>query len=57
MDLIYEKEIIEQKIIDLEEIIREWAQKYLDTTDKQKLIQTNHEKLVNNLKRQYKCKK
>ena len=46
--------MLEMKVIDLEETIREWAQRYLDTTDKQKLIQTNHEKLVNNLKRQYK---
>ncbi|CAF0888214.1 unnamed protein product [Adineta ricciae] len=54
IDLIHDKEILELKIIDLEETIREWAQRYLDTTDKQKLIQANHEKLVNNLKRQYK---
>ncbi|UJR22821.1 hypothetical protein I4U23_025851 [Adineta vaga] len=54
IDLIHDKEMLELKIIDLEETTREWMQKYLDTTDKQKLIQVNHEKLINNLKRQYK---
>ncbi|CAF0908578.1 unnamed protein product, partial [Rotaria sordida] len=54
IDLIHEKEILEQKILDLEETIREWARKFIDIADKQKLIQVNHENLLNNLKRQYK---
>jgi macrodomain Ter protein organizer (MatP/YcbG family) len=57
VDLINEKDILEQKILDLEQNIREWAQKFLDATDKQKLLQINHEHLLNNIKRQYKCKK
>ncbi len=56
VDLIHEKEILEQKILDLEQTTREWAQKFLDATDKQKLLQTNHEHLLHNIKRQYKCK-
>ena len=56
LDLIHEKEGLEHKIFDLEHTAREWAQKYLDATDKQKLIQTNHENLLNNIKRQYKRK-
>lgn len=55
IDLVHEKEVLEQKVIDLEATIREWAQKFIDISDKQKLMQTNHENIVNNLKRQYKC--
>ncbi len=56
LDLVHEKEILEHKIFDLEQTAREWAQKFVDATDKQKLIQTNHENLLNNIKRQYKRK-
>ena len=56
MDLIHEREILEEKIVDLERTTREWAQKFVDATDKQKLIQINHEHLLNNIKRQYRCK-
>ncbi|CAF1301786.1 unnamed protein product [Adineta steineri] len=54
IDLLHDKETLELKIIDLEESARKWAQKFVETTDKQKLIQTNHEKLLSNLKRQHK---
>ncbi|CAF2956264.1 unnamed protein product, partial [Rotaria sp. Silwood2] len=54
IDLIHEKEVLEQKVIDSEETIREWARKFIDIADKQKLIQANHENLLNNVKRQYK---
>ncbi|CAF3309074.1 unnamed protein product [Rotaria socialis] len=54
IDLIHEREVLEQKVIDLEETIREWAQKFIDISDKQKLMQANHENLLKNLKRQYK---
>lgn len=53
MDLIHDREMLEQKVTDLEESTREWSRKYLDVVEKQKLMQTNHEQLVNNLKRQY----
>ena len=40
----------------MEALTREWAQKYITTTDSQKLMQTNHVNMMNNLKQQYKCK-
>ncbi|CAF3879009.1 unnamed protein product [Rotaria sp. Silwood2] len=54
MDLIHEKEELEHKILDLETAAREWAQKFINTTDNQKLMQTNHANMLNNLKQQYK---
>jgi len=56
IDLIHEKEELEHKITDLESTTREWAQKFINTTDNQKLMQTNHANMMNNLKQQYKCK-
>ena len=54
IDLIHEKEELEQKVLDLEATTREWAQKFVTTTDNQKLMQTNHVNMLNNLKQQYK---
>ncbi|CAF3906000.1 unnamed protein product [Rotaria sordida] len=54
MDLIHEKEELEHKVLDLEATAREWAQKFVNTTDNQKLMQSNHANLINNLKQQYK---
>lgn len=56
MDLIHEKEQLEHKVADLEATVREWAQKFVTTTDNQKLMQANHANMTNNLKQQYKCK-
>jgi hypothetical protein len=56
VDLCHEKEKLEHKITDLESTTREWAQKYINTADNQKLMQTNHANMMNNLKQQYKCK-
>lgn len=56
MDLCHEKEELEHKVVDLESATREWAQKFVNTTDNQKLMQTNHANMMNNLKQQYKCK-
>ena len=56
IDLIYEKETLEEKVADLEHTIREWAQKFIDMADKQKSIQVNHESLIISTRRQYKCK-
>ena len=39
---------------DLEETTREWAQKFINTSDNQKLLQTNHAHMMNNLRQQ--CK-
>lgn len=52
LDLIHEKEVLEEKILQREQTIREWAQKFIEAIDKQKLIQTNYENL---LQQQYKC--
>ena len=41
---------------DLEGATREWAQKFVNTTDNQRLMQGNHANMMNNLKQQYKCK-
>ncbi len=57
IDLCHEKEELEHKITDLEAATREWAQKYVNTTDNQKLMHTNHANMMNNLKQQYKCKR
>ncbi|CAF3073934.1 unnamed protein product [Rotaria socialis] len=54
IDLIHEKEELEHKVLDLEAATREWAQKFVTTTDNQKLMQTNHGNMLNNLKQQYK---
>ncbi|CAF0778826.1 unnamed protein product [Adineta ricciae] len=54
IDLIHEKEELENKLADMEALTREWAQKYVTTTDSQKLMQTNHANMMNNLKQQYK---
>lgn len=56
MDLIHEKEELENRVVDLEALTREWAQKFVTATDNQKLMQTNHGNLMNNIKQQYKCK-
>jgi len=56
IDLVHEKEELEHKITDIESTTREWAQKFINTTDNQKLMQTNHSNMMNNLKQQYKCK-
>ncbi|CAF3807694.1 unnamed protein product [Rotaria sp. Silwood1] len=54
IDLIHEKEELEHKVLDLEATVREWAQKFVNTTDNQKLMQTNHANMMNNVKQQYK---
>lgn len=54
LDLIHEKELLEEKVLQHEQTIREWAQKFIEATDKQKLIQINYENL---LQQQYKCLK
>lgn len=56
MDLIHEKEELEHKVADLEAAAREWAQKFVLTTDNQKQMQSNYSSMMNNLKQQYKCK-
>jgi len=56
IDLVHEKEGLEHRIADLEATTREWAQKFVDTTDKQTLMQNNHSNMMSNLKQQYKCK-
>ncbi len=56
IDLVHEKEELEHRIVDLEATTREWAQKFINVTDNQKLMQTNHMNMTNNLKQQYKCK-
>lgn len=56
IDLVHEKEELEHKVADLEATTREWAQKFINATDNQKLVQTNHANMTNNLKQQYKCK-
>ncbi len=56
IDLIHEKEELEHRVVDLEATTREWAQKFINVTDNQKLMQTNHMNMTNNLKQQYKCK-
>ena len=55
MDLIHEKEELEHKVADLEAAAREWAQKFVQTTDNQKLMQGNYSSMMGNLKQQYKC--
>lgn len=57
IDLCHEKEELEHKVTDLEGVTREWAQKFVNTTDNQRLMQGNHANMMNNLKQQYKCKK
>jgi hypothetical protein len=56
IDLIHEKEELEHKVGDLEAATREWAQKFVTTTDNQKSMQLNHANMTKNLKQQYKCK-
>jgi hypothetical protein len=56
MDLIHEKEELEHKVADLEAAAREWAQKFVLTTDNQKQMQSNYSSMMTNLKQQYKCK-
>lgn len=55
MDLIHEKEQLEHKVQDLEASTREWAQKFVNATDNQKMMQTNYTNMINNIKQQYKC--
>jgi hypothetical protein len=52
--LIYEKEKLQEKVVDLEQMVREWAQKFIDLADKQKFIQHTHSNYVRQLKQQYK---
>ena len=54
VDLVYEKEKLEEKIVERELVIREWAQKFVDLADKQKLIQKNHQNYIDHLKEEFK---
>lgn len=56
MDLMHEKEELEHKVTDLEASTREWAQKFVQTTDNQKSMQSNFQSLLTNLKQQYQCR-
>lgn len=55
MDLLHEKEELEHKVNDLNDQARDWAQKFVQTTDNQKSMQTNFNSLIGNLKEQYQC--
>lgn len=54
IDLVYEKDKLEEMLVDRETMIREWAQKFIDLADKQKLLQTNHQNYIDHLKRENK---
>jgi len=47
MDLIHEREILEEKLLDYEQINR-------NLINKQKQLTINHESIINNINKQYK---
>ena len=52
--MIYEKEMLNEKVTDYERTIREMARKFINLADKQKVLQKDHEVFIENLREQYK---